>query len=796
MKALVGKELEQSSCYLLVMAMPGHLGDDSGQKLDKSGSSPSEGERPSRSPSDGKDNPEGLPASRTSRRRRRQLEKAESDAEEIARLVAEAHKLLPMSKAKLRGLIYARYSSDLQHSVVDQVRELMEFAVANGIFISLDLIFWDSGIPGRKKNRPGLNAAKAALASDQADVWLSFNSSRVFRRGYQCMKFVVEDIVGEGKRCIFVKNGIDTATSDSWHALLAIMSFVDEIISKLTVPNILAAHMGLFNNAIVHGTITYGYCGEPIPGNLTKRGLPRCKYLVSEAEAKWVRQVFQWFVVDRLPVREIVRRLNANSEVPAPRINLDGRWTRGSVIGLLGNTRYRGSWSYGRTQNVWNAKKDCGRAVLRNEPLGTKYFEHLRIVGDDIWYGAQQRLMSLKQKYARDRKHNKRSKDTGWILGGLFFCATHQRPLYAQCGGKYLFCPNCKNLVHEQSLFSLLPKELAVRLTIAKVRHLINEDAELVSRVIAACQEASERFQRPDEGQLQCLRKEINRLTRQIKFLLENAGETEDDQKEAQAELKAHRNRRAQVDADLRVAELRAGQEVRVPTESEIRALLGDLERLINADRGIDEERQELLLSVIQSLTGGRIYLHQMGERKKHLGWLQGRFVSHVTTTVLCRLLPITPMEEPDQEITIDYREEVPSLRSQRADRVKQLYDEGKQLKEIGEIMGIPHPNTITNALKEWYEREDQPYPDNGKRRGELRRLNPNGSLAKRITPEVIRLVEEGFSNQDIAKQLGCSRDLITKVLREYDRLHGTTYCDLKTRNRVLNRRPDPDQAA
>jgi len=171
-KALAVKELEQSSCYLLVLSVSGHLGDDSGQKLDKSESPPNEGERPSRSPSEGKDTPEALPIPGQSRRRRRQLEKAESDAEEIGRLVAEAHLLLPMSKAKLRGLIYARYLSDLQHSVVDQVRELLEFAVANGIFVRLDLIFWDSGITGRKKNRPGLNAAKAALASDQADVWL------------------------------------------------------------------------------------------------------------------------------------------------------------------------------------------------------------------------------------------------------------------------------------------------------------------------------------------------------------------------------------------------------------------------------------------------------------------------------------------------------------------------------------------------------------------------------------------------------------------------------------------------
>lgn len=776
------------------MSMSGHLGGDTGQNMDKTETHNGQPFPPSPHTENSEPN-KALPTPATSKRRRRREEKAENDSEEIARLIVEAHERLPKHKAKLRGLIYARYSSDMQQSIVDQVREVLLFATANGIFVSLDLIFSDSGITGRKKNRPGLNAAKAALASDKADVWLSFNSSRVYRRGYQCMKFVVEDVVGEGKRCIFVKNGIDTATSDSWHALLAIMSFVDEIIAKLTVPNILAAHLGMFANGVVHGTVTFGYCGEPIPGNFTKRGLPRRKYEISQAEAKWVRQIFQWYVIDRLPIREIVRRLNADSEVPAPRINLDGRWTRGSVICLLSNSRYRGIWSYGRTQNVWNAKKDYGRAVLRDEPLGTKYFKHLQIVEDDIWFAAQQRLMTLKQKYARDRNRNKLPKDASWILGELLFCATHQRPLYAQSGGKYMFCPKCKDSGHDQALFSLLPKELALKLTLTKVRQLLTEDADFVSRVIATCQDAAARYMRPDEGQLQRLRKELGRLTSRIKLIFENPGETETDQEEAKAELKSLRNRRAQLEAELRVAELRAGQEVKVPTEDEVRKVLGNMEVLLSAENGIDAERQELLLSLLQSLTGGRIYLHQMGDRKKYHGWLQGRFASHLTTTVLGRLSSTVTSEESPAEIAIDYRDDTPSLAEQRADRVKQLYDEGKQLKEIAEIMQI-NVNMAIEALKFWYASRGLDYPNNAIRRGALRKADPNGALWKRLTPKVIRLVEAGFTNREIAGQLGCSRDLITKILKCHDEMHGTNYCDRKARYELIKRRLDSDRAA
>ncbi|MFT3880788.1 MAG: helix-turn-helix domain-containing protein [Gemmatales bacterium] len=162
---------------------------------------------------------------------------------------------------------------------------------------------------------------------------------------------------------------------------------------------------------------------------------------------------------------------------------------------------------------------------------------------------------------------------------------------------------------------------------------------------------------------------------------------------------------------------------------------------------------------------------------------------------MLNHISPVLTADGPRQEVTIDFREELPSLTEQRADRVKQLYDEGKQMKEIAEIMHV-NINMAIKALKFWYERAGQPYPDNGARYGALRRADPNGSLCNRITPEVIRLVEAGLTNQAIAQQLGCSKDLIAKVLKRYDERHGTTYSDLTTRNRRIDREPDSDQAA
>lgn len=54
---------------------------------------------------------------------------------EIDLVVAGMHELLPRNQASAIGIAYARYSTEFQHSIADQLRGIFEFAVKNGIFI-------------------------------------------------------------------------------------------------------------------------------------------------------------------------------------------------------------------------------------------------------------------------------------------------------------------------------------------------------------------------------------------------------------------------------------------------------------------------------------------------------------------------------------------------------------------------------------------------------------------------------------------------------------------------------------
>jgi hypothetical protein len=95
--------------------------------------------------------------------RREQEELEKKTKLEIDILVAEFHAKLPRSKAEAIGAIYARYSSRFQDSILDQVRELLERALAEGIFVPRENIFYDLAVRGWKDSRPGLNRLRQAI---------------------------------------------------------------------------------------------------------------------------------------------------------------------------------------------------------------------------------------------------------------------------------------------------------------------------------------------------------------------------------------------------------------------------------------------------------------------------------------------------------------------------------------------------------------------------------------------------------------------------------------------------------
>ena len=156
----------------------------------------------------------------------------------------------------------------------------------------------------------------------------------------------------------------------------------------MTVDHVRAAHEGLLEQELVYGTLTFGYGGVELPGQITRQHKPRRRLVTDPIEAKWVQRVFGWYTGDGLTIGECIRRLN-HEQAPLPPRCATGQWTRQAVRLLLANPRYRGIWAYGRSEARYLAKQDYVRQFPREQPLKTQQIERLRIVDDETWFRAQ-----------------------------------------------------------------------------------------------------------------------------------------------------------------------------------------------------------------------------------------------------------------------------------------------------------------------------------------------------------------------------------------------------------------------
>src|SRR5262249_23723388 len=154
---------------------------------------------------------------------------------------------------------------------------LFEAAVKDGVFVPREHVCFDLAVRGCKVDRPGLNHLRRLLEDKAVRALYVFATNRLFRKTYKALQFVEEEVVDRGIPCPFVTSGVDPADEHRWRMLLQIHAMTDEFVLGMYADNVRAAHEGLFDRQMVCGTITFGYKGEPIPGEKTRRGLPRCR---------------------------------------------------------------------------------------------------------------------------------------------------------------------------------------------------------------------------------------------------------------------------------------------------------------------------------------------------------------------------------------------------------------------------------------------------------------------------------------------------------------------------------------
>lgn len=627
------------------------------------------------------------------------------------------------ARKKVRGCIYARFSTKFQQSIPDQVFACKQWAKKNGITVLDCHIFTDEAVTAKKRRRVGLQAMLDALARNEVDVVITFATNRLHRKIHLALQFVEETIIEKRRRCVFVAQNIDTGDTKFWKALVYVFAMLDEMGVQMSTAHIRQAHIGLLLRGRIHGTIPFGYTGVEVPGELTRRNRPSRRPEIDSDAARWVVQAFEWFVRGSRKVgyKTIAKRLRDANVPPPPKVK---RWTSKAVKYLLMNRRYIGDWSYGWKETVWQSQADYARQFPKETPTHENLDESLRIVPDTLFRAAQEKIASMGG--CGGRPSHKGGPALPDVAAEVLWCDAHERYVSVRGhGGSQLACPACKaEQEAEQPLYSLMNRDLARRLLFTTLAVEIKRDEAIVAEVLQAAQRQVAAAGLPDEQRLQSLRRELGALNQQSGFILQNPGETETDKAENVKELTRVRRRRTAVESEIADCLASASVPTAVPTEADVREILQRLaELLVKAAEGDDPADHADALGVVAELTGGKVHLSQQGERRHRGGWLRGTFRLRLLDAALVDA-GFAKDEGEGREVVIDFRD--PPASEAIADEAKALWDDGLLVKQIAAELSGRHGraigrNLVASALGYWHEsRGLGPCPDGRSRRSTL----------------------------------------------------------------------------
>lgn len=682
----------------------------------------------------------------------------------------------------LRVVIYARQSTEFQASLDDQIRVCTEWAERNGLSVQPDSIYTDEQ-SGQEANRPSWQTLREAIRAGKVNVFVVHNQSRMFRDVGEAISFWNDAERYEVWLVAAAENQILNDGESSLDSFL-MRAVCDQRQARGLASHIRTAQETLFLRGEVHGTVTYGYRGEPVDGRPTKRGRPRCKIAIDTVESGWVRTVFRWFGVDEWTISKIVRELN-NRGVPVRRTSRTRRWTHTIVRKMLGNPRYVGDWEYGRTKRVkvtgQKTQYMCG--VEREQPLRTAHAEHLRIIDDVLWGKVQQRLANHKRRAGRRPRDGDR-KARPLILNDMYVCEQHNCNMVTGGSyGKYMLCPRC----HEQAepaLVSMLPRQRSLELICRELAGAIRGNAGLVDEVVRFCQEEERRRQGPDVSGLKRLKGEESNLKRRIEFIYRSAGSDDgagdvrrQELKNASAELAAVRGKIAELEAA-------ASRPVVVPTKEEVIRRVDDLcYTLLQAAESSEPRDAAELRRILQMLTGGRIVVSQQGEPRPQRGWPRITFWSKLMSYVLMGY-GVHHDEDDGVEVSIDVRRH--PTHEVISDAVKELADQGVPVAVIAKKFNVGKV-TITKALRYWHTSRGLEPPDYRSLRSRLKQR----SLPKyqAIAEEAARLAEEPLLLiEEIAERVGTCCDTAKKAIKWWRQRHGQPVTDFRHRRKEVTK--------
>src|SRR5262245_10106152 len=338
-----------------------------------------------------------------------------------------------------------------QESCSDQEREVRACLTRMGIDSSDALVLKDEAESGTKANRDGFARLGEMIHQSEVSILAVDDQSRLSRADNACA--FIQDLVFHGGRFVSTGEGIDTLQK-GWKLRVKVV----EIHNSATIEDLAhRVHRGQKGRVLEDGSAgdyPFGYESfflNPEEALRASRRGPRAKkgLRIHEAEAKWVRQIFAWFV-GGVSIREIARRLNA-AKVPKDHRSSKPGWHHQQVRAMLANEKFRGIWGWGETTTI---RDSAGRKKQIPTPLEEQQRRdrpQLRIIDQETWDKAAKRLAELNETFGakegqkrRGPKIHPRDVYPSSLLGGLLVCGCCGAKMWQHRSNKrrYYACPN------------------------------------------------------------------------------------------------------------------------------------------------------------------------------------------------------------------------------------------------------------------------------------------------------------------------------------------------------------------
>jgi site-specific DNA recombinase len=411
-----------------------------------------------------------------------------------------------------RVALYARVSTEEQRegqTIESQVRELEQFSKTKN-WVTTGL-YKDEGWSGSMLARPELDRLRDDATKGLFEAVLINDVDRL-ARDVTHLGILKRDLERHGIRVIFRK--LPSENSPTHNLLVNILGsfaeFEREMITDRTRRG--RRHKVEVRKLYLGTNSPYGYRYFRKDRRDGQEG-----YLtILLEEANVVRLMYQWVDQEGLTARKVIDRLNHLKIKPRKGGKL---WRSSSVLRILHNETYAGTWHYNKhegcepkTPKPGRQYRKSSKSSLRRRPktewLPVELPEHLRVVKRERWERVQVRLRQNLSFSTRNGRHV-------YLLSGLVRCgACRARYVGDPCHAKFYYrcLARCKNLptIKEDTLNNTVWE--GVRETLLNPDLIIEQVSKLQSR-------QSARFAADDE--IKKAKHEINQIELEESRLLE-----------------------------------------------------------------------------------------------------------------------------------------------------------------------------------------------------------------------------------------------------------------------------------